>query len=203
MTVRWRTLLAGALLVLATGCAGPAADPDLSAALLQPADLPAGYGPIPPEPSDGAVSSTDPDCAATLDGIEVDPPADPTVQEVRALFGDATFGRIQHVVRAYPAGQAAAEVERVRAVLAGCSTFENTYADSSTVTLTVTPRTAPAVGEAAWAGEIRAETDAFALVNQLVLVQAGDRTAALSVLTPDGPDIATVDDLAERAAARL
>ena len=204
MSTTVRLFATAAVLTAAVACGqAPTATGDLDAALLRQEDVPARYSAVAPEAADRPVMSSRPECAATFDRVEVDPPADPAVREARTLFGSPDGERIQHIVRSYPNGAATTEFAAVTGTLATCSRFELTYADGTAIVVEVQPLPAPEAADEAWTAHISLDAGAFTLGEQLVLVRAGERIATLSILGIDEVDPDEVSALTTRAAERL
>lgn len=213
-----RLVVVGALVLTLAGCggtdstttaataeaAGRSAGPGLATALLQPDDVRgAGYAPITQERPDRAISSTRADCSSVLDALEIDPPADPAVVEVRALFGSDVGQVIQHVVRQYPADAAAPYLSDAITTLSTCSEFELGYADGSRTLVRLAPSPVPNVPGVAWIGDLSVDARALTLAGKLVLLRKEDRVAVLSLSAADAVDPQLVRSLTTRAATLL
>ncbi|PVZ04554.1 hypothetical protein [Actinomycetospora cinnamomea] len=180
------------LCCVGTGCAAAAdvtRQPTLVGVLLIASDLPPGFEEADPEPP-MPLESDRPECASTLDQLEVVPADEPGVAEERILFRNVTKTVVQHVVRQYPDSvRAAAEVTRARTVLADCVSFEVHFpGDGLSLTETVRPISAPATANPAWAAEVTVTGQGATLTNTLVLIQQGPLLSVVSVFTPFGPE---------------
>jgi hypothetical protein len=186
--------------------AGQAADvlplSSLRLGLLRDTDVPTGY--LTSEPQDLVdSSSTPPECAETLNELELDRPADVRASQVRASFARSGTGPwIQEILRSYPRGGAESRFDAAVAVLESCPRF---LVDAAPFTFveTVTPLELPPVGSESWAGEIVTESDALSLTEHLVLSRVETFLVVLDVLDADRPDPAETASLARTAADRV
>ncbi|MFD9739756.1 hypothetical protein [Umezawaea sp. NPDC059074] len=182
--------------LLASGCTTttpptPTPDPGLSDRLLTTGDLPAGYTKHRPEPQDRP-KSDHPECEEVLHDLEIAT----TVREARDAFQSADGTIVQHIVR----DRGGPTLADTAATLTGCAQFTLTYPDGMTGTETVTTlSTTPT----RWSGEVIADLGALVVHDRLTVLVEGDRTAVLSVVTPDGADESFVAGLVDTAHAKL
>lgn len=111
---------------------------------------------------------TSPECPATLDQLEVDPPRAAGVGEARVLFSGDRELRIQHVVRRYPDVGADAAFDDAVATLANCGQFRLTYPDQSVFQVTVAARPIDPIGDEAWSATIDVSTSLVPIGTELV-----------------------------------
>lgn len=179
----------------------------LRRALITPDDLPGAYQPWPPlVVAEDPPRSDRPDCVGMLDSL-TDVPQDPGVVAVQAGFAVSDFdGRVQHLLRRYPAGGAAERFTEAVRLLDGCRRFTLTYQDGAELVETVESGylavdTPAAV--ALWSARIDVEWAGGAQRGITVLMQTGDVLAILHFLDADPVDPQWASMVTGRLAARL
>ena len=182
--------------LLASGCTTttpptPAPDPVLSDRLLTAGDLPAGFVKHRPAPQDRP-KSDHPECEEVLHDLEIATSA----REAREAFQSEEGTVVQHIVRER-SGPALAEAA---ATLNGCTRFTLSYPDGMTGTESVTTLSSIPTR---WTGEVVVDLGPLVVHDRLTVLTEGDRTAVLSVVTPDGADESFVSGLVDTARARL
>lgn len=186
------------------GCGSASGDPRLPDLLLTVADLPAGFAATAPE-SPQKIESDRPDCANTLQALEVEPNRDPGVQEGRAFFRNAELAAVQEVARRYQsADRASAEFTRITALLTGCPNFRVRFPhDGLEFAETVTPVSTSTTTNTAWAAEVNVTAQGSTVSSRLILLRRGPLVAVVSVFTPFGAKPALVDQALRAADRRL
>lgn len=189
-------LLSGASLLI--GSPARAQEPDLSAALLTPADLPGVWTTVIRPDREG----TRP-CGMEL-GFR------PQALDLAEVLYEAspTGPFLQHVVGRYAPGMAAALMEEFRSALIACPEWDNTTADGRTVRNQWLPMESSLLGDDTVAARIEAESgDLFARTHALA-VRHGDLVlllvhTAAGVGMPVEPDADLTKALLQIADARL
>jgi hypothetical protein len=170
--------------------------------LLPPDALPNGLTTWKP-PNNPPQSASRPECATTLNDLELNPPNTTSVLQAKASYQGGPDGPwIQEVLRSYPTSQATDTLRNTATVLSSCGTDTLTYSDGSHYQETVATPTPAAVGDQGWSTTITVDTGTFIGHETLVLTKVGDKLIILSLLQEDQPATATVLALAKAAAAK-
>jgi hypothetical protein len=160
--------------------------------LLTAGDLPNGLTPWNP-PNIPPQSASRPECATTLNDLELNPPNTTSILQAKADYQGGPDGPwIQEFLRSYPTGQAADTLKNTATVLSNCATDTLTYSDGSQYLETVAPPTAAAVGDQGRSTTITMDTRAFIGHEALVLTRVGNKLIILSLLQEDPTDTTPV-----------
>lgn len=190
--------------LICAGCGSASDDPGLQDLLLTVTDLPAGFAAATPE-APQRIESDRPDCADTLQALEVEPNRDPKVREERAFFRNAELIAVQEVVRQYQsADRAVAEFTRITALLPGCTNFHVHFPnDGLKFAETVTPVSAVTTTNTSWAADVDVTTQGSTVSSRLILLHRGPLLAVVSIFTPFGAQPPLVDQALQAADRRL
>ena len=218
---RWQPYLAATalpaiMLILAfaplqaTHSSGLSAAP-LRAGLLTTAQLPPGYEPYHIQNFEPTGSSK-PQCARTLNNLELNPPTAPGVVQAETAFAQSQSGMGQagpwllEIIRSYPGSGAVEAMESIRSTLASCGTFTITWTTPPPASATESVRMLGTLGlgDQSWSAEIFIRDTPFPTSENLDLIRVGTRLIVIShVGSPAAPPITETRSIAATATARL
>jgi hypothetical protein len=171
----------------------------LKTALLATTDLPAGFTVTPDDSSSPAAPITG-DCAELANEAD---PAEFTESTKASLARETqtAFHGVSHQLASGATAGITAAVARLRDSIAKCKSFTQDL-DGTKMEVTVTPETAPQLGDEAIAATLTRVVDGATLISRLVVVRQGNVVSALDV-GGTTEDKALIDQAVQKATAKL